>query len=69
MRVTRFNPLWVSGNTLYTYSFISRGKQFCFPSSPNVSLDFVLENIRTLEGPDIKCFAIFLDSLQQRQKK
>ena len=55
----------------YTLHVRSRGKQFVlFSSSPNVSFDFVSGNIRTSrenktnwfpEGPDIKCFVIFLD--------
>ena len=54
--------------------------QFCFPESPDVSRDDVkgtsgLEKDKTNwfpEGPDVKCFVIFLNFqfnvLQQQQK-
>ena len=38
----------------YTLNVRSRGKQFCFPERENKTNWFP-------EGPDIKCFIIFLD--------
>ena len=50
----------------YTLNVRSRGKQFCFPESPDVSRDWFPD------WPDIKCFVIFLDFkfnvLQQQLK-
>jgi len=54
--------------------------QFCFPESPDVSRDDVkgtsgLEKDKTnwfREGPDVKCFVIFLNfqfNVLQRQQK
>ena len=56
-------------NTMHLMSDPEGNSQFCFLESSDVSLDFVSGNIRTRgkkktnwfpEGPDIKCFVIYL---------
>ena len=50
----------------YTLNVRSRGKQFCFPESPDVRLGKHQDSRENKtnwfpEEPDIKCFVIFLD--------